>query len=274
VWTDEQQRAFEETGILHLRAAFTRDQAAKMADSVWRFVERKTDTRRDDTTTWNGRPQVSFKSLKRNSVFAPAYDNVAVHDALDGVFAKTGWAAPNPGGQILMTFPAPEPWTLPHELWHMDCGFERPTWPTFAVKLFACMADIEPEGGATLAIAGSHRLVDRYTPTLEPTQRGGGKDKWNRFMRQDPWLAALRTPGDEPDRTQRMLGETHDADGIPVRVVEMTGEAGDVYLTHLHVFHCAAPNANSQPRMMLGKAIMAQRSDAPARRTAVTSPGR
>jgi hypothetical protein len=256
VWTVDQQREFEATGIVRLRNAFSRDQASAMANAVWRFVERKTENRRDDPSTWRGeRPQVSFRTMRRNPVFGPVMENEGVQRALDGVFGADGWAQPKPGVQVLMTFPRPGPWRLPHELWHMDYGFERPSWPTFAVKAFACIADHEPGGGATLALAGSRRLVDRYTPTLRPEQLGGGKERWGRMLRQDAWLNALRTPGDEPERTTRMMAETHDADGIPCRVVEMTGEAGDVYLTHLHVFHSVSPNVNPQPRMMLAKAV-------------------
>ena len=247
----------------HVRGAFSREQADAMVDAVWSYVERHTDTRRDDTATWDGRPPVSFKRLKRNEVFATAYDNPAVNSALDGIFGAEGWQRPKPGAQILMTLPNAEPpWRLPTDLWHMDAGFGyRPTWPTFAVKLFACIADHEPGGGATLAISGSHLLVDQYTATLRPTQHGGGKEKWTRFMRSYPCLDSIRSPGDEPARTDSLMNDTHDAGGVPVHVVEMAGQAGDVFITHLHVFHCVAPNVRAQPRMMVAKPIAARLAD-------------
>ncbi len=46
-----------------------------------------------------------------------------------------------------------------------------------------------------------------------------------------------------------------DLDGIPVRVVELTGSAGDVYVTHPWVLHSIAPNANHTPRMMRSRVI-------------------
>lgn len=227
---------FQDLGILRIPGAFTRAQADAMCDAVWRYIEARSDSRRSDPTTWGPRP--SFKGVKKRAVFTPAFDNPPVRDALDGIFGGGGWVEPNPGGQILMTFPNAESWTLPESLWHMDCGFERPTWPTFAVKLFALMADHEPGGGATLAIAGSHRLVDDYTASLAPAQRGGGKEKWTKFMRETGLMAEIKR-------------------GCTDRVVEMTGNAGDVYITHLHVFHCVAPNAADRPRLMLGKSILA-----------------
>jgi hypothetical protein len=243
---------FERDGIVKLENAFTRAEAARMEDAIWRFVERKTGSARSDPTTWEGwrgQPVISFKALKRNTAFAPVYDNRAAVAALDGVFGPNGWREPKPGGQILMTFPNADEWRFPDALWHMDCGFERPTFPTFAVKLFGCIRDMEPGGGATLAIAGSHRLVERYTPGLRPSQFGGGKERWGRFLRHYDLVGTIR------DR------ETHDIDGVPVRLVEMTGAAGDVYLMHLHVFHCTAPNALNVPRMMLGKAVVGRGSE-------------
>ncbi|MEX1008779.1 MAG: phytanoyl-CoA dioxygenase family protein [Acidimicrobiia bacterium] len=253
--TAEAQRTFERTGILRLPDAFTRDQAAAMVDTVWRFIERKTEFRRNDPATWSERLGLSFKSLKRNPVFAPLVDNAAVLHALDVVFGPGGAEAPKPGAQVLLTFPSPPPWQLPHRSWHMDCGFDRPTWPTFAVKLFACIGEVRPEGGATLALAGSHRLVERYASTLAPTEHGGNQVAWGRFMKQDPWLHEINKPGPEPERTRRLLGTTHEVDGVPIQVVEMAGQPGDVYITHMHVFHSGAPNVNDQPRLMVGKGI-------------------
>jgi hypothetical protein len=261
VWGAEQQRCFEQDGVVQLPGAFTAGEAAGMVGAVWRYLESRTDVRRDDAASWPPRPGVSLKRLKRNRAFDPLLQNDSVRSALDGIFGAGGWKPPRPGAQVLVTFPNPDrgqpPWRVPSELWHMDCGFDTPTWPTFAVKLFACMGEVRPQGGATFALAGSHRLVERFGATLDPDDRGGNKRTWGRFMRQTEWLTSLCTPGPEPERSERLLAEASDVDGMPVRVVEMCGDPGDVYVTHLHVFHCASANVNDQPRLMLGKAIVA-----------------
>ena len=43
-----------------------------------------------------------------------------------------------------------------------------------------------------------------------------------------------------------------DVDGVGMKIIEMVGEPGDVYLTDIHTFHCAAPNAGHRPRIMVG----------------------
>jgi len=39
-------------------------------------------------------------------------------------------------------------------------------------------------------------------------------------------------------------------DGVPLRVVELTGEPGDMVFCHPVMVHCAAPNRGTRPRFM------------------------
>jgi ectoine hydroxylase-related dioxygenase (phytanoyl-CoA dioxygenase family) len=39
-------------------------------------------------------------------------------------------------------------------------------------------------------------------------------------------------------------------DDVDLRVVELTGRAGDVFVMHCDTFHAAAPNRQEEPRMM------------------------
>jgi ectoine hydroxylase-related dioxygenase (phytanoyl-CoA dioxygenase family) len=193
--------------------------------------------------------------LKRNRAFDAIIDNSAVLDALDAVFAPAGWQPPKPGAQILLTLPRAGPWKM-HDGWHMDCGFQRPTWPTHTVKLFAFFGEVGPCGGGTMLLAGSHRLVDLYRSGFEVPPAGGNAN-WRPFLRRHPPLGDLLQGATLPDLGRSMVGERYDIEGIPVEVIELTGRPGDIVLTHLHVFHCASPNTSDKPRQMLGKAIAA-----------------
>jgi hypothetical protein len=46
-----------------------------------------------------------------------------------------------------------------------------------------------------------------------------------------------------------------ETEGREIRIVELTGEPGDVVITHPWTLHCIAPNAGSQPRMMTSKNV-------------------
>lgn len=50
-------------------------------------------------------------------------------------------------------------------------------------------------------------------------------------------------------------------DGVPLRVVELTGEPGDVILMHSDCFHAVAPNRLTQPRMTLTDMVSPDQSD-------------
>ena len=52
------------------------------------------------------------------------------------------------------------------------------------------------------------------------------------------------------DRIESFMHEETDIDGVPVRVVELTGEPGDMVFCHPCVLHCAAPNCGDHPRFM------------------------
>ena len=255
VRADELRDQFRDVGVVRLDGAFSAQQASAIRDTVWRHIERRSEVRLADPTTWSPeRAPISFKYLKGKLVFAPMIDNPSVLYALDAIFGCGGWQPPKkPGAQILLTYPTPGPWVLPTG-WHMDCGFERPTWPVFAVKLFSFFDDVEAQGGGTLVLEGSHRLVERYARTLPP-ETGGNKDTWARFMKQDPWLHRLYRGGTASDPGRHLLGTRHHIDGIALRAIELTGSPGDVIITHLHVFHSGALTVGSRPRQMLGGGI-------------------
>ena len=63
---------------------------------------------------------------------------------------------------------------------------------------------------------------------------------------------------DPDDRIARYLGAETSIDGVPLRVVELTGEPGDIVIMHCDTFHAVAPNRSSAPRMTLTEMIAPQ----------------
>ena len=178
----------------------------------------------------------------------PLNRHPAIIDLADGVtLAAAGeFAAARPvypmtlHPALLCTFPNASTWSLPHQSWHLDL-------PRLAesglpgVQMFAILDDVEPEGGATLAVTGSHRL-------LNDDGRISSSDLRKRLKRE-PYFAELMS-GKPIDRS-RLMREPGRVGDVEVSVVEMTGEAGDVYFMDLRMLHNIAPNARSKPRLML-----------------------
>jgi ectoine hydroxylase-related dioxygenase (phytanoyl-CoA dioxygenase family) len=122
------------------------------------------------------------------------------------------------------------------------------------VQYFAFLDSVRPRGGGTLALAGSHRLVAPYLGEGEAFRMGRVRTS----LAVHPWLRALWTPDDSSDpddRIRRYLGEETVVDGVPLRVLELTGEPGDVVVMHCDTFHAVAPNRSGRPRWMLTEIV-------------------
>jgi len=225
---------FNTWGVVAVRSAFSANAAAAMKDVIWNRLHAQTTARRDAPASWSRVVQPSFKPLKRRSEFHAVNETPAIRASLDAIFGERTWQPSGSGVQVLMTFPNAETWVLPHHLWHMDAGFASST-PTTIVRAFCCVDVVERGGGGTLALAGSHRLVDRYHRDLSASQREGNSASWRRFLNTDPWTRELIRPGREPERTRRLMDADTDVDGVGMNIVEMIGEPGDVYLTTSHI---------------------------------------
>lgn len=92
-------------------------------------------------------------------------------------------------------------------------------------------------------LAGSHGLVAPYLSLGEAFRL----ERVRTSLAGHPWLRGLWRPGegdggDGCDRTQRYMNDGTTVDGVPLRVVELTGEPGDVILMHSDTFHAVASN--------------------------------
>ncbi|MBM7784946.1 phytanoyl-CoA dioxygenase family protein [Tenggerimyces flavus] len=249
--TDAQRSEFDRTGIVKLQGVFSADDAARMREVVWSELGDLYGMRADDPSTWNGDQYLSgLKRTKKHSAF-DAILGPALEEALDDVLGP-GWERPKHQGQVLVTMPDSAEWRVPHQQWHTDVAFEgHPR----GVKHWAFFDKVEPGGGGTVQLAGSHRLLSRYLEGKSLAEREL-KTIRDGFLRSHPWLRMLTRDDGAPDRNERLMTET-DLDGLPARVVELTGEPGDVYLTDLWIMHARPRNASSRPRLMRSRVYSA-----------------
>lgn len=119
--------------------------------------------------------------------------------------------------QLLISLPHKEAWTLQGLNWHRDIA-QSQTLSIPGVQAFVLLDDVPPSGGATLALGGSHRL-------------------------RDPNLAKRRV--EELDE-----GRSITLDGCELSLIEMAGQAGDLYLMDMRVMHSPSVNASKKPRLM------------------------
>jgi hypothetical protein len=254
--TDEQREEFDRRGILRLPGAISRSDTEMMCNSVWNALQRRHEIRRNDPDTWKAQRISGTHALPKSETFAQI-GSPQVREALDDLLGRRNWEPPERWGSLLVTFPeSREQWTVPHQAWHLDfpASASRSLQGLFAVRIFTCLAKLPAGGGGTLFVAGSHRLVDGL-PRKENVDRLKSADAREALIRTCPWVKALCSADETDARMQRFMERSEVFDDAELRVVEMTGEPGDILLTNPYLLHAPAKNCAPVPRIVLSSTV-------------------
>jgi len=241
---------FERDGYVVVRQAFSRDDGLAMEERWWRELEDTHGIRRDDRSSWHQVPG-NLKAAKRDPVQAKILTE-QVRGVLDDLLGKGSWSPPKDWGLTLVTFPEPGAWDVPTRFWHWDNPCEHHLDRPRGLFVVSFIGPVAPRGGGTLILSGSPRVLiqrERRMAAGQPRERA--TKPWERFHRSDPWLRALTGLAPSPaDRTAAFMDGETTVDGVPLRVVELTGEPGDMVFCHPVMVHCGAPNRGTRPRFM------------------------
>jgi hypothetical protein len=241
---------FERDGYVVVRQAFPRADALAMEERWWSELADTHGIRRDDRSTWHQIPG-NLKAAKRDPVQAAILTGT-VRGVFDDLLGTRTWSRPRDWGVTLVTFPEPGSWDLPTRLWHWDNPCEPHLDRARGLFVVSFIGPVAPRGGGTLILSGSPRLLIQQERELPPDQRRALDSKAReRFSRLDPWLMALTGQAPSPaDRIAAFMDGETVIGGVPLRVVELTGEPGDMVFCHPAMVHCRAPNRGPGPRFM------------------------
>ena len=246
--TIDQKLAYDQLGFVRLPGAFSKEHAQEMVARIWAAMKDKFDVRRDEPASWKIQMGYGFSEEKRDPAFHKVGSPKTIR-AIDDLLGQDRWVRPSNWGQLLVTFPeADKNWSVPTEIWHTDFGFLPSTDP-LGVMVFGFLSDVGPKAGGTVVIEGSHRLIEQFVARQPRDLLEKMKRVRLALMASEPWLRDLTTAGDCTNRVQRFT-KTEIVAGIPVRVVELTGQPGDIVLCQPWLLHAVAPNCGRQPRMM------------------------
>ena len=248
--TQADLRRFERDGYIVVRRAFHRTDALALDERWWSELADTNGIRRDDRSSWH---QITgnLKAAKRDPTQASILTET-VRGVFDDLLGPGTWSPPKDWGLTIVTFPEPGDWELPTHFWHYDnpCGPHLDRLRGLFVVSF--IGSVAPRSGGTLILSGSPRLLIQQEQRNSVDQRRGlGSKPWVRFNRSHPWLMALTGQAPSPtDRIAAFMDRETVVDGVPLRVVELTGEPGDMVFCHPAMVHCAAPNRGAWPRFM------------------------
>ncbi len=260
--TTEQRQEFDRSGIVRMRGAVAESAAEDMLRTIWNCLRDRHYIHRDAPNTWP-EPKAGSTRMEQTrathgflgtrhlpkSVTFEQVGNAVVCGAIDELLGSGQWQRPKRWGSLLVTFPeSTGQWDVPSSAWHLDLPASHSSLGLTAVRIFTCLAKLSPMMGGTLFVAGSHRLVQKL---VREDERLSSHDARKRLISAHPWVKKLCSMDEAGNRVQRFMSEGTVIDGVEVRVVEMTGEPGDVILVHPMILHAPALNCSSSPRFAL-----------------------
>ncbi len=254
---------FERDGFVVVKNAFAREDADAMQDAWWRELSDLYGIRRDDRSTWRQPPR-DLRAGKA-SPLQTKINTQRVGGVIDDLLGAGAWQWPKHWGRAIATFPqSAAGWDVPGhpkgaELWHWDSPVSWHRRGMSALFVFGFVGAVAPGGGGTSIIAGSHHLLRQWeTAMVQGRKDASAQRSW--FHRAHPWLAALSGVAPSPaDRRQMFMEDGAEIDGIRVRVVELSGEPGDMVFCHPTIVHCVSPNCADWPRLMRIGSVQTER---------------
>jgi hypothetical protein len=252
--TIAQRSEFDRLGLLRLPGVIPSADVERMRERLWTALSRQHGVLREAPETWTVSRPAHFQALVRSGAFAPMASG-PVCDALDDLFGPGGWQQPGRWGQPLVTFPSSGQWEVPHRHWHFDILSHAPISELPGVAIFAYLNCVEPHGGGTVVVTGSHRLVKALATCISDSPKTRSAEIREALLQAEPWIAALCARNETGDRVQTFMTEHVSLDGMTLRVVELTGEPGDVVLMDVRLLHALAPNCRTAPRLMLAQRV-------------------
>lgn len=226
-------RTFSDQGILALRGFLPRKLTVAAQESISSELKRLklkvngkiVSSKIQDLPVFQQTGYLGQKVGPRDEVDRLISDELlAVMNELAGTKLKPT----QPHSQILLSFPHKMAWSLNHLNWHLDLTPPKADQVP-GVQAFVLIDDVQPQGGATLALAGSHKLHYIHR------ERGA-----HEILRGSSYFVS----------TPEKFLEPQVIEGTRIQIVEMAGRAGDVYLMDLRVLHSPSINARRNIRMM------------------------
>lgn len=245
ILTDSQKQAFESRGIIYLKNALSANKVAQVLEFSKQQLE---DEGVQKEGNWVSKHHASSeenlvaKSLlnryKKRQILVEliAETEPLISELVDHrpIFQAAKYSQP------LITFPNTDAWTVPYKSWHLDCN-RLSTGGIPGVQVFTFLESVVHGGAGTLAVMGSHRLLNDHGLLRS-------KDVINQLKLESYFRDLMHKNTKDRHRFMREVGHVGD---VELQLIEMVGEPGDIYLMDMRVVHAASSNASSIPRMML-----------------------
>ena len=236
---------FDQNGFIRLQGAFSPKDAALMQEVIWDTLGALHDIRRDDRGSWQLPLATGLQAIRDHPVFSPV-GAPSLTAFLDALLGYEKWQPPKHWGQFLVSLPDKEIRSRPN--WHTDFPYTLPLNKQSGAVVFSLLSDATTGSGSTLALAGSHIVIEEFVRQTPATLTQTMAETRKLFLDSHPWLSALSTDWTEEDWVAGMVGKTALVDNSRVEIVELTGKPGDIIVAHPWLLHSTSPNRSDSPR--------------------------
>jgi hypothetical protein len=245
---------FERRGLLHLPGLVPEAQVAALRERIRAYFDAHGLVPKEIPPGFALRPSKTGRlvaELGFEEVWTPQVPRL-----LDALLGARAWSVPRCAGQLLaVTYPqSGGEWRLPHQVWHLDYMAPGAARALPGTQVFLCIDRVAPRSGGTLVACGTHREVDAIRLRAGPAWEGRSADVRKRLRAESPWFRALCALRAGEDREARFMAQADDAG---LQVVELTGDAGDVFVMHPWLIHAPSANCGERPRLVLTERVRA-----------------
>jgi hypothetical protein len=207
-------------------------------------------------------------------------------DAISDLIGSGRWIAEREIGwwgwwPVNFAVGADQVWDVPADEWHVDMRSEgsTATSPDQGLLVICLFSELGARGGGTLVCEGSHQIAARLlneNPGMTQNEACEAMRTANPYLRKlcgRDGDASTRLPNvdtgnkrganaaqfERPQAdvvTQRIeyfMNQSHEEDGVSLRVAEVTGSPGDVILAHPFMLHSPSFNHSGVPRFMCNR---------------------
>jgi len=251
---------FDGTGVIHQAGAVPAGEVRAMRARLCEAVDALDGL---DEDAGARRPRLGSEHAMNAVVQDPIFDGLAAHLArtVDAIFGANRWY-PATGawrGVALPNLPgAAGAWQVPHQHWHFDEAPSIRARP-WSLGAFVFLDRVVAGGGTTLVMTGSARRLRAHAAELAPDRDLTLEESTTGLARVEPWVRELLDPDYRPDRRRRFLDEGCVSRDVPLRIVELVGEPGDVVFMDPRSLHAPSANASAHARLVVKMHVLAVR---------------
>lgn len=235
---------FQDRGFLRVPQLVPEEMSLALRDQIWRRLEKRGFIR-DQPKTWAEAyaNDSRLKEIRRLKCLGDLYTEDTKRIGLQ----LLGSPCDREDRQLLLlTFPdevtgyTTSPVGFTAQAWHTDCP-RVPNVNAPGIVVLSYLDNVEPDGGGTVIVAGSHRVCTSADRLIR------SKDL-KRYLRRSELGKAIFVKSAE--QVLDVRGKSDTIDGMRLEVVELSGKTGDVIFVDGRTLHAIASNRKPTPRLV------------------------